>query len=209
MPVARARLTTFALLVSLLAGCQCGADDARERAPSSTETRGGESESSRGRAEPFHDRSERTPPAERFQVVDAVLGLRARRARGWADLDALRSGDPAHLALGNFLCRLWTHFGPPGRVDDGAFLYVLRDRDTGYVVTAYADPAGPAFGARMTDDEGNAIEGAEIRMVPVVDALAELVDTTTPEDCEMELGDELGRMRIGVRGGEWFEENVD
>jgi hypothetical protein len=148
------------------------------------------------------------PPPSRFVRVDIAEAAGHVRARGWARIEDLRAGRPDRMSLGNWLCRIWTHYGPPSEVQEDGFVYAFRDTASGDVITAYSAGSGPALGGRILDGEGRPIPGAQERVSASVDAFAALIDATVPRDCALEIDTPYGRTRIGVRDGEWFEEDV-
>jgi len=180
-----------ALLVLLLVACG-NEDDARPPRRAEAETRGGDE----GMLDPVLDPSG-APAAARFVLVDVARGREAARARSWAGTARLREAVGARGEPGNLLCRLWALYGPPPGTPEGGFRYVVQDAELGYVLVAYADAAGPAFGAVITNDEGHRL-GDEDRITRSVDDFVHLVDATRPVDCALEVG---GRT-IGVRSGE-------
>jgi hypothetical protein len=150
------------------------------------------------------------PSPERFERVDPALGAGSTRARGWASLADLRAGGgAARMAVGNWLCRLWTHYGAPGDLQRDGFVYAFRDRENGRVITAYSAGSGPALGGRLLDDEGRPLPDAEEQVAASVEAFVALMDATEPRECELELDTDLGRIRVGVRNGEWFEDELE
>jgi len=114
----------------------------------------------------------------------------------WGHKLVSRGGEP-----GDFLGRLWAHFGAPDPRDDG-FEYSLVDHETGLSLTAYAGASGPSYGG--SDAEA---------LRPVVTALEQLLDATQPIDCEhaftadSEYGG--GTWVIGCRNGHAFSESRD
>jgi hypothetical protein len=106
----------------------------------------------------------------------------------------------AHRA-GGFLGRLWTHFGPPEPMDYG-FSYALFDRETAIRFTAYSGASGPAYAAVATREA----------FLPVVQEFEGLLARTIAADCAIEVDLEIdyggGRIRIGTRDGQPFEEKV-
>lgn len=179
-----------ALLALLLVACG-SEDDAPRARRVEAETRGGDE----GLLDPVLDPAS-APAAERFVLVEVARGREAARARSWAGAARLREAVGARSEPGNLLCRLWALYGPPPGTPEGGFRYVVEDRELGYVLVAYADAAGPAFGAVITDAEGHRL-GDEDRITRSVDDLVRRIDATRPIDCALEVG---GRT-IGVRDG--------
>lgn len=198
-------------------GCECGraSDDERERERErygAREGAGGEEtieDASHGPAVRLREPSDELAAPSRFEPVDPALAAGSTRARGWASLDDVRRGARARMSLGNWLCRLWTHYGPPPEVQRDGFVYAFRDRESGDVITAYSAGSGPALGGVLLDAERNPLPGAEARVAASVDAFAAMIDATEPRPCELELDTDFGRVRVGVRDGAWFEEELE
>jgi hypothetical protein len=137
------------------------------------------------------------PEASRFVALpadEAVASLAAAtRAGAWS---ALRRGGEERRSAGNFLCRLETRFGRAPIIEPSRVVFVVRDAESGLVLTAYADAAGPAFGAVLGDppDPFRQTQAAHAAI-----ALATLLDATVPGDCSYPLG---GR-EVGVEGGSY------
>lgn len=185
MPLSARSLLVVALLA---AGCTCeGARDERE-AHRDRGSEGGDL----GLLEPFGDLAV-APSPDRFVSSLLVLGEGATRARSWAGTAALR-GPSDRDDPGNYLCRLWAHYGAPTEVSDEGFRYVLRDNELDQIVVAVLDARGPSLAVIAEDTEGHPID--EERLAQSVDALAFTLDATRPIDCELRVGDQT----IGVRG---------
>lgn len=203
-----------ALIALALAGCECGADELsradrpRGGGPGSA---GGDQtdDGSRGPAAALRAAGEGVPAPTRFEPIDPSQAAGSTRARGWASLEDLRGGATARLSLGNWLCRIWTHYGPPPEVQPDGFVYAFRDRESGEVITAYSAGSGPAMGGVIVGADRLPIAGAQQRVAASVDAFVALIDATTPVDCELALSTDYGPIRVGVRGGEWYEDNAD
>lgn len=103
----------------------------------------------------------------------------------------------------SFLARLWALFGP-AEPSDGGFTYSLRDRETGLVFSAYSGASGPSYGGAHQQ------LGA---LKPVVEALEQLLDATTPADCELTFTADIeyggAEVAIGWRNGKPFAESRD
>lgn len=200
-----------------LAGCECDRPEPSERPrataadPAATGTAGGDAteDTSHGPAVALRGPGPDVPSADRFEPVDPELARRATRARGWATIADLRSGAPARLSLGNWLCRVWTHYGAPGAVQNDGFVYAFRDRETGDVISAYSAGSGPAMGGIVIGEDGLPLAGAQQRVTASVDAFVALMDATVPAPCELELPGDHGAIRVGVRDGEWFEDSIE
>ncbi|MCC7116771.1 MAG: hypothetical protein IT520_20540, partial [Burkholderiales bacterium] len=89
-----------------------------------------------------------------------------------------------------------------------AFLYVFRDRESGAVFTAYSAGAGPGYGAGGSRFRGKLVDGPGVdgaAIAKAVDSFDALLEATKPQDCELELGTDAGRMRVGVRNGRPYD----
>ncbi|UJR86435.1 hypothetical protein [Sandaracinus amylolyticus] len=208
------RATFLIGILVFVSGCECGRDEEEDRDRASrAESAGGHAleDPARGVAERMGEGGGDVPPPSRFELVDPALGRSTTRARGWASLEDLRAGrGAARMSLGNWLCRLWTHYGPPPEVQRDGFVYVLRDRDTGHVLSAYSAGSGPAVGAQLIDEQGAPLASdAQERVAASVNAFVAMIDATEPQPCELELETDLGRIRVGVRDGEWFEDELE
>jgi hypothetical protein len=99
---------------------------------------------------------------------------------------------------GAFLARLWAHFGPASERDSG-FLYHLHDRTTGLGFTAFSGGSGPGYAG--DHDQRDAYR-------PVLEAFEQMLDATTPVDCEHAYVAEVehggGTHVIGFAGGASF-----
>lgn len=184
MPLSARVWLSFALLA---AGCTCGGEPDEREAPRDHGSEGGDL----GGLEPFGD-PETAPSPERFVMVDVALATDATRARSWAGAAALR-GPSDRDDAGNFLCRLWAHYGAPSEVNANGFRYVMRDAELDQIVVALLDARGPSLAVVTGDAEGHPID--EERLAQSVDALAIAIDATRPIDCELRVGDRT----IGVR----------
>ncbi len=196
-----------------LSGCECESDGsraARSDPPGSGSAGGDETEdSSHGPAVALREPGPEVPLPSRFELVETASARRSVRARAWGSLDDLRTGNPGRMSLGNWLCRIWTHYGPPQEVLRDGFVYAFRDTVTGDIITAYSAGSGPAMGGVVLDEQGLPIEGAQARVSGSVNAFIALIDATTPNECELEVATDYGNTRIGVRDGEWFEDSLE
>lgn len=134
------------------------------------------------------------PGAGRFQRLPAAAAHSARLAvtKGRWELGAPDTVDDKTMSVGDFVCRLWTAFGPPDRSPDG-FTYAFRDRQTGVVVVAYGAP--PMIGAQQDADKG----------LTAIRALDAIVERTKPRDCQIQYAENGGIVTSGVRGGVAFD----
>lgn len=207
-----ALLVASACALAASQGCECeSAGEPSERRSGPDETRGGEEDPARGGAERMLPREAvDVPEPARFEVVDPALAEHAVRARGWAGVGALRGGGGgARLSVGNWLCRIQTHYGPPGALPPGGFFYAFRDTETRDIISAYSDETGPALGGVIHGDDGLPMFGAQARVTTSIEAFVRLMEATEPRDCDLTLETQLGRIRVGVQSGEWFEEELE
>jgi len=193
---ARIRLAAAVAIALALGGCDCGADGRGPPRTPAASTHGAES-----RPAIAYPTTPPPPPATAFEVVlgaqaPTALGA-ATRAGAWS---ALRRGGEERRSAGNFLCRLETLYGRAPIVLGDRVAFVLRDQETGILLTASADAAGPSFGAVLPPGEGGPEPAAQTSAAESVLALATLLDATAPRDCTYTLA---GR-EVGVRDGEWF-----
>jgi hypothetical protein len=183
----------FALL---LAACECSPP--HDDAPPAPTTHGEEIAADHGPAVQL-DAADLAGISD-FELAPLPAADRAERARSWSGRGALL-GSPeiaARRSAGNWLCRLHTHFGAPPEITESGFRYILRERATGYVLTAFVDAGGPALGGVLRDDQ-RPIDLEQ--MTAIVDRFASLMDATVPAPCSLD----LGARTIGVEDGEWFE----
>lgn len=209
----RAPLIPSAMAIAvLLTGCECSEEPAgRSDLGRAVLSAGGDQteDGSHGPAIVLRTPGEAVPEPARFEPIAPALATGSTRARGWASLDDLQSGASERLSLGNWLCRIWAHYGPPPEVQDGGFAYAFRDRETGEVITAYSASSGPAMGGMLLGQNGVPVEDAQQRITASVNAFVSLIDSTAPPDCELELQSDYGPIRVGVRDGEWFEHDLE
>jgi hypothetical protein len=92
--------------------------------------------------------------------------------------------------VAEFLGRLWALFGAPTGDNGKGYEYDLEDTTTGELVQAYSGSSGPSFGA------------AGGKRTPSIDALEQLINATTPVDCEATV--DYGASRIGIKDGKHF-----
>jgi hypothetical protein len=109
----------------------------------------------------------------------------------------------AALDKGDFLARLWAHFGAPEPAD-GGFHYSLRDRESGHELTAYSGPSGPSYGGDHRKRE---------QLRPVIEALEALLTATQPVECELRYTADIdyggGEHLFGWKDGRSFERSID
>lgn len=188
---------TLTWLAVAIAGCTCGAPDV---GPSPRE-RAGATVGDESRAAIAYVVDEPAPPAEAFVVVggsEAITSLAdASRAGSWA---GLRRGREERASAGNFLCRLETLYGRAPIALPGRIAYVLRDEETGIVLTAVVDAGGPSFGAVVPHVAEGLDPRAQTAAANVALGLARLLDATAPSDCTYT----LDGVEVGVRDGLWF-----
>lgn len=100
---------------------------------------------------------------------------------------------------GQFLGRLWTHFGP-ALARDGGFEFYLRDKETNLDVVAYAGPRGCAYAGDPQNRDA---------LKKALEALEYILDGTRPVDCAIEYNAPLeyggGKWVLGVKDGRSFD----
>ncbi len=138
------------------------------------------------------------PAAGRFQRLPADAARHAKLAvsKGRWELGSSGEIDDKTMSVGDFVCRLWTAFGPPDRTA-GGFSYAFLDHATGAVVTASGAP--PMFGATGGADKGLA----------AIRALDAIVERTKPRDCRIQYSDNGDVITSGVKGGLAFDTSPD
>jgi hypothetical protein len=102
--------------------------------------------------------------------------------------------------IGDFVSRIWAHYGPPDEVGYEGFTYVFRDKETGLIFTAYSAGSGPAYGGFSVNKD---------KLLPVLDAFDVLLEDTTPADCQIEYETDFGLYRSGARNGKPFDERIE
>lgn len=186
---------TISLLLTSIAGCTCGGPGEPRSRPTTSATDGEESNA----AIAYEGRDELVPPAEAFTPVtgpDAMAALtRATRAGSWA---GLRRGREERRSAGNFACRLETLYGRAPIALENRVAWILRNEETGLLVTAVASAGEPTFGVVIQGVLGG--ETSESAAAEAASMLALLVDGTTPRDCAYV----IDGVEVGVRDGEYF-----
>ncbi len=190
----RSFLTISALSLAL-SGCTCGPPDAGSSA------RREATEGDEARAAIAYTLDEPAPPREAFTSVtgaEAITALAdASRAGSWS---GLRRGQAERRSAGNFLCRLETLYGRAPIALPSRVAFVLRDEESGVVLTAVADASGPSFGAVVPRIAEELDPNAQTAAANVALALARLVDATAPRDCTYT----IAGTDVGVRDGQYF-----
>ncbi|MBN8615484.1 MAG: hypothetical protein J0L92_33120 [Deltaproteobacteria bacterium] len=189
-------LTISALCLSIVSGCTCGGPDEPESPrPPHAETEGQEAHAALA-----YDLEEPAPPREAFAAVtgpEAIAALSdASRAGSWA---GLRHGREERRSAGNFACRLETLYGRAPIVLPDRAAWVLRDEETGVVLTAVVDGSDPYFGAVVPRLAEGLDPNAQTAAANVTLGLARLLDATAPNDC----GYTIDGVEVGVRDGEY------
>ena len=100
---------------------------------------------------------------------------------------------------GEFLARLWAHFGPAAP-RQGGFEYYVRDQETNLDFVAYVGPRGPSYGGDLEH---------RFALRAVIEAFEEMLEYTKPIDCAMEYTAESdyggGTWVIGCKEGRSFD----
>lgn len=93
---------------------------------------------------------------------------------------------------GDFLSRIWKIYGKPQENNYEGFSYTFMDNQTGLIFTAYSAGSGPAYGGKPEESE---------KLIPILKSFDEILDTTTPADCEIQFETDFGLMRCGAKNG--------
>jgi hypothetical protein len=135
------------------------------------------------------------PKSTRFVRISPELlyGSCKIRNRKFSLIHPLRS-------TGDFLSRIWAHYGPPDSVQFRGFEYAFQDTETGLRFSAYSAGSGPAFGGFPLDRE---------RLSPILDQFETIVDETSPVDCGIVYETDSGLCRSGAKDGKPFDEDVE
>lgn len=129
----------------------------------------------------------------RFEKAEGpCLGSKVRNRSG-------SSFEDPRTAVGDFLARLWTLFGPPTEVSDDGYTYCLHDRATDLYFSAYSGASGPAYGGLFEDT---------LSLASVLDAFDEFLDSVELADCSLEYKDEFGRRRCGASNGVAYDVTI-
>ncbi|WP_396153518.1 hypothetical protein [Flavobacterium sp.] len=94
--------------------------------------------------------------------------------------------------IGDFLSRIWRIYGEPKNVNYEGFVYTFKDTKTGLLFTAYSAGSGPAYGGKYEESE---------KLIPVIKSFDEMLDSTTPADCELQFETDFGTMKSGAKNG--------
>jgi hypothetical protein len=92
--------------------------------------------------------------------------------------------------IGDFLSRIWRIYGEPKNVNYEGFVYTFKDTKTGLLFTAYSAGSGPAYGGKYEESE---------KLIPVIKSFDEMLDSTTPADCELQFETDFGTMKSGAK----------
>lgn len=100
---------------------------------------------------------------------------------------------------GDFLSRIWANFGKPEFVQFEGFWYFFKDKQTGLIFSAYSGASGPAYGGFPQDRE---------KLEPVFRRFEELLQKSTPVECEIQFGTDYGTYRCGYKNGKSFSKRA-
>jgi hypothetical protein len=128
----------------------------------------------------------------RFERVEPVYALGTGRIRNRVVLGR-------NAFIGDFVSRIWAHYGPPDSIHFEGFDYTFRDKETGLIFSAYSAGSGPAYGGNRQD---------AIKLEPVLAAFDRLLESTTPADCEIEYETDFGLYHSGARDGIPFDKKI-
>ena len=102
--------------------------------------------------------------------------------------------------IGDFVSRIWANFGAPDQVDFEGFSYAFQDTETGLFFSAYSAGSGPAYGGfREREDE----------LLAVLDVFDQLLEASTPADCDIEYETDFGLYHSGAKDGEPYDEMIE
>lgn len=94
--------------------------------------------------------------------------------------------------IGDFLSRIWRIYGEPKEINYEGFGYTFKEAKTGLIFTAYSAGSGPAYGGKFEESE---------RLIPIIKSFDEMLDSTTPADCEIQFETDFGIMNSGAKNG--------
>ncbi len=93
---------------------------------------------------------------------------------------------------GDFLSRMYTHFGKPESVMFEGFNYLIRHKQTDIVFLAFFGASGPAYAAKKNDIE---------KIKPRISELENILDNSKNADCEEEIETDFGLFLCGAKDG--------
>jgi len=115
--------------------------------------------------------------------------------------------------VGEFLSKIWAHYGPPNQVTYEGFTYCFLDREMGMKFIAYCPGSGPAFAGdfrKYDNTNGFTILEKEFNSLTLsVKAFEKLLENTTPIDCEIEYDTDFSVYRAGARNGIPFDQPIE
>jgi len=147
---------------------------------------------------------------QRFKKIDDIEA-RAGKFGNWPMyvpvVDRLMPGN-----AGEFLSKIWAHYGPPISIDFEGFTYCFKDTKNDKNFCAYCGPSGPAFSGHYRDfAKGTgftANEAEKQKLEDSVRAFETLLHATQPTDCEIEFDTDFGPYRVGAKDGFPFQEEI-
>ncbi len=152
--------------------------------------------------------SDRIAP-DRFEKLQSESCYTTEKLRNWPK-DWPEKISPNRT--GEFLSKIWAHFGTPNEVNFEGFSYCFRDRDLNILFSAYCASTGPAFGGtyRQYDPAQGFIVSDDLfaKLNASLEAFELLLENTVPADCEIQFETDFGIYRAGARNGIPFEEPV-
>jgi hypothetical protein len=127
--------------------------------------------------------------ASRFELANPDRFTDSSKIRNWLE------GRPIP-SPGDFLSRLWAHFGKPMAIGYEGFSYLIHDKRTDLIFEAYSGASGPSFGGSRHDVKA---------LEPVLLQFEQLLALTQPVDCEVEYETDFGLYESGCKGGVPFD----
>ncbi|MDW9379950.1 hypothetical protein [Chryseobacterium sp. JV558] len=93
---------------------------------------------------------------------------------------------------GDFLSRMYTHFGKPESIMFEGFNYLIRDKQTDIVFLAFFGASGPGYAAKKNNIE---------KIKPRISELELILDNSKNADCEEEIETDFGIFLCGAKDG--------
>jgi hypothetical protein len=123
------------------------------------------------------------------------------------------------VAPGDFLGRVWSIYGPPGKGEPSeSFDYTFIDRKTGIIFTAYSAGSGPSYGGGFRYDgpfpppptpAGHLQPRVrDAQFLEVVKRFEGFLEKAPLADCMLVQEGDFGLFRIGARAGKPFQEDL-
>lgn len=95
-------------------------------------------------------------------------------------------------AMGDFLSKLWGHFGKPQCILFEGYIYTLRDKKSGLYFEASFGASGPGYYGEKKNIE---------KLKPVIESFEKFIDESENFDCEIEIDTDFGIYLCGAKNG--------